>query len=337
MLQVLRELPPGILSRSASELHEVLEGPTLIHLLGERSAPLHVSVLLHGNETTGWSAVRGLLQDFGDTPLPRSLSLFIGNVAAARSEQRVLSGQHDYNRVWNVAGDSQEHQMAQQVIAEMSARRPIASIDIHNTSGPNPHYACISTMERGHLELARRFAQMVIYLQVPSGLHSMAFSQFCPAVTVECGLSGSVDGIVHIRNYLLQCLREDPPEESAVLSEEMEIYCTKARVRIPPGMRFSFQDVEAECRIHPELINHNFRRLAAGTKFGVWAQHSTSRLQVEDEEGQDLYDVYFENRGQEMLVRRPFFLSMLTLHEDIVEQDCLCYLMEPLEPGVVSA
>ena len=104
MLQVLRELPPGILSRSASELHEVLEGPTLIHLLGERSAPLHVSVLLHGNETTGWSAVRGLLQDFGDTPLPRSLSLFIGNVAAARSEQRVLSGQHDYNRVWNVCG-----------------------------------------------------------------------------------------------------------------------------------------------------------------------------------------------------------------------------------------
>ena len=58
---------------------------------------------------------------------------------------------------------------------------------------------------------------------------------------------------------------------------------------------------------------------------------------MEDEEGQDLYDVYFENRGQEMLVRRPFFLSMLTLHEDIVEQDCLCYLMEPLEPGVVSA
>ena len=102
--------------------------------------------------------------------------------------------------------------MAQQVIAEMSARRPIASIDIHNTSGPNPHYACISTMERGHLELARRFAQMVIYLQVPSGLHSMAFSQFCPAVTVECGLSGSVDGhCAYIRNYLLQCLREDPP------------------------------------------------------------------------------------------------------------------------------
>ncbi len=337
MLQILTQIPEGLLSRSASELHEVLTGPTLIHLPGERPELLHVSVLLHGNETTGWLAVREILQDFGDTPLPRALSLFIGNVAAAASAQRVLDGQQDYNRVWDGAGDSPEHQMTREVVAEVSARAPIASIDIHNTSGPNPHYACISTMERAHLDLARRFSSMMIYLQAPNGLHSMAFSQFCPAITVECGLPGSAEGIAHVRDYLLQCLREGMPKASATSSEELEIYRTKARVRIPHGMRFSFQDAEAECRVYPELVEQNFQRLAEGTKFGVWGQPRTPRLDVEGEDGQDLYDVYFENRGQEMLVRRPFFLSMLTLREDIVAQDCLCYLLEPMESGGAPA
>ena len=38
--------------------------------------------------------------------------------------------------------------------------------------------------------------------------------------------------------------------------------------------------------------------------------------------------MYFENRDRQLIVRQPFFLSMLTTREKIVEQDCLCYLME---------
>ncbi|HSS66203.1 MAG TPA: peptidase M14, partial [Gammaproteobacteria bacterium] len=80
MLEIFNHLPGGILEREASRLHEVLEGPALIHVAGRKRRPLYVSVLLHGNETTGWETIRALLKRYPEGALPRSLSLFIGNV-----------------------------------------------------------------------------------------------------------------------------------------------------------------------------------------------------------------------------------------------------------------
>ena len=78
---VYAHLPDGLLERDARRLHEVLPGPSLIHLPGRRPDPLFVSVLLHGNEDTGWLAAREILRKYRESPLPRALSLFIGNVA----------------------------------------------------------------------------------------------------------------------------------------------------------------------------------------------------------------------------------------------------------------
>lgn len=61
--------------------------------------PLFVSMLLHGNETTGLLAVQRLLDKYRDQPLPRALSVFVGNVEAARLGLRRLEGQPDYNRI----------------------------------------------------------------------------------------------------------------------------------------------------------------------------------------------------------------------------------------------
>ncbi len=56
-----------------------------------------MSVLLHGNEDTGWRAIQSVLRAHRATPLPRALLLFVGNVAAARANVRTLPGQEDYN------------------------------------------------------------------------------------------------------------------------------------------------------------------------------------------------------------------------------------------------
>ncbi len=104
MLHQLDQLPADLLQADSRDLHLLLGGPTLIHLPGGREPPLFVSVLLHGNETVGWDAVRGLFQErilrHGELRLPRALSLFIGNVAAAAQGVRHLPDQPDYNRVW---------------------------------------------------------------------------------------------------------------------------------------------------------------------------------------------------------------------------------------------
>ena len=106
MLKQLDHIPSGLLDLPATQLEAVLGGPTLIHLDGRRPEPLLVSVLMHGNETTGWEAVRRLLPHYltGEAELPRALSLFIGNVSAAAVGLRRLDGQPDYNRIWPGCG-----------------------------------------------------------------------------------------------------------------------------------------------------------------------------------------------------------------------------------------
>ena len=100
MLNEINQLPDGLLECPVESLESVLSGPTLIHLPGRRPEPLFVTVLAHGNESTGFYALQALLKKYHDQQLPRALSIFIGNVTAASQGQRFLDGQADYNRVW---------------------------------------------------------------------------------------------------------------------------------------------------------------------------------------------------------------------------------------------
>ena len=99
MLTELHNLPEGILDRDTRSLQDLLGGPTLIHLPGDRQPALFLSVLLHGNETVGWEALRALLRQrlarYGELRLPRALSIFIGNIAAAAAGVRHLPDQPD--------------------------------------------------------------------------------------------------------------------------------------------------------------------------------------------------------------------------------------------------
>jgi hypothetical protein len=76
--------------------------PTSGGICGARRSfePLFVSVLLHGNEDTGWRAIQTILRQHRATILPRPLLLFVGNIEAAKTNVRTLPQQEDYNRAW---------------------------------------------------------------------------------------------------------------------------------------------------------------------------------------------------------------------------------------------
>jgi succinylglutamate desuccinylase len=95
MLTTLDHIPAGFLEASAGGVHQVLPGPTLIHLPGRKPDPLFVSVLLHGNEYTGLKAIQNVLGRYTTSELPRALSIFVGNVKAAAVGLRRLDGQLD--------------------------------------------------------------------------------------------------------------------------------------------------------------------------------------------------------------------------------------------------
>lgn len=327
MFQELDYLPSGLLARDAGALHEVLPGPTLIHLPGRRPAPLFVSVLLHGNEDTGWRAIQALLQAQGAAPLPRALTLFIANVAAARAGVRFLPGQPDYNRVWGAGEASPERDMMHAITATMKRRDVFASVDIHNNTGLNPHYACVRRLEHRSLHLATLFGRTVVYFRKPDGVQTEAFADLCPAVTVECGLAGETGGVQHARDYVMACLRLAEIPSHPVPAHDIDLYRTVAIIKVPPDVSFGFDSDAVDIRFVDDLDRLNFRELPVATILGR-VRSDRVRLEVHDERGRDVFAQFLRVRNGELVTIAPIMPSMFTVNPRAIRDDCLGYLMQ---------
>jgi hypothetical protein len=333
MLQELDHIPAGLLDLPATRLGAALAGPTLIHLQGRRDPPLLVSVLMHGNEPTGWDAARTWLRRYraggGGDELPRSVSLFVGNVAAAAQVMRHLPDQPDYNRVWPgcETGGTREHALMHQVVEIMRRRGVFASVDVHNNTGMNPHYACVNVVDNRFLHLATLFSRTVVYFIRPCGVQSLAMSKLCPAVTLECGKAGQEHGTEHAREYLEACLHLSRHPEHPVAPQDIDLFHTVATVKVPPSVAFSFDGSRADVRFITDLEFLNFRELPAGTAFAEVAGGDVP-LDVRDDQGRDVAPRFFEVADGMLRTRCAVMPSMLTRDTTVVRQDCLCYLME---------
>lgn len=334
MLKELFKLPCGLLEARAEDLLALLGGPTLLHLPGRQPEPLFVCVLTHGNEITGLHALQLLLKDFHDRELPRAMSVLIGNVAAAHRGLRRLENQADYNRVWpgTLTPEVPEALMMQQVVEIMRARTPFASIDIHNNTGINPHYACINHVDNRFLQLAALFSRTVVYFTRPLGVQSMAMSALCPAVTIECGKADQAYGARHARDFLEAVLRLREFPQHAVAAHDVDLFHTVATVLVPETVSFDFGDGGHDLQLVANIDHLNFRELPAGTLLGSVRAGLAAPLDVRDENDQPVFDRYFALEGGALRSARAFMPSMFTLDRRIVRQDCLGYLMERLLP-----
>ena len=313
MLTVYNHLPEGLLQLPAARLHERLPGPCLIHLEGRRPNPLFISVLLHGNEDTGWQAAQAILQKHARSGLPRSLSLFIGNLDAARQGQRRLEGQPDYNRVWPGTPDTglPEFHMMKQVVDDMARRGVFASVDVHNNTGLNPHYACVNELANPFLHLATLFSRTVVYFVRPLGVQS----------------AGSAE---HAASFLEACLNLSEFPVHPVPPQDVDLFHTVATVKVPDALSFGFGAHGLDIDFVPDLDHLNFRELERGAVFGQTRGGGQACLQAIDEDGRDVGAHLFDCSGGQIRLRKPLMPAMLTRDERVIRQDCLCYLMERL-------
>lgn len=331
MLSIFEEMPTGLLQCQARDLHNLLSGPSLIHLQGTRPEPLFISVLLHGNETSGWDAVRSILKAFEGRPLPRSISLFIGNVQAAREGVRHLQDQPDYNRIWKAEGHHLEDVMVRQVLEQMQERDVFACIDIHNNTGRNPHYGCVNRLSTSFFQLATMYSKTVVYFLQPDSVLTVAFANICPAVTIECGKPGEAAGILHVKEFILAALALDHLEENSMIVRDIDLFHTIAIVKLNDEISVGLENAQADLELLAGLDQMNFREIVADTQLAKVHNNAVFPVQARNEFGKDVADRYFKVKNGCLCTRVPVMPAMLTLDLDIIRQDCLCYLMERLD------
>lgn len=331
MLTRLNSIPHGMLDKKAHELHEYLPGPTLISLEGLNKQPLFLSILLHGNEDSGWEALRDLLKAYQDQPLPRALFIFIGNVLAAAKGLRKLDSQTDFNRVWGDS-DADEAIVMQTVLEEVSGLDLFASVDIHNNTGLNPHYACINKLQPEFVNLAKGFSRSIVYFVRPQGVQSIAFSKFCPAVTLECGQPGDQLGIEKAKTFITKLLLQEKLAQQMPEKDDFNLFHTTAIIKIPEQYSFSFDGSQADIEFIQGIERHNFEEIDSGTPLARIASGVDLPFLVLEESGEDIFNDFFILQDGQLFTRKPMMPSMLTDNLTIVRQDCLCYLMERYQP-----
>ncbi|HPE46933.1 MAG TPA: M14 family metallopeptidase [Hyphomonas sp.] len=321
-------LPEALAGISAREIRSVFPNSSLVYIEGERPQPMFVSTLLHGNELTSFSVLQHLERSCRASRPPRSLIVFVGNVDATAAGVRHLDETPDYNRIW-AGGDTPWHAMADEVKNEAMHAGLFASVDIHNNTGDNPLYGCVNVLRSEDLQLAAMFANVGVYYLNPPTTQSMAFSAFCPAITVECGKVGDTKGIAAAIDLVEDVMQLESFSHTPPTADELKIYKTVGRVVLPPDVSFGFGEQGVDLELRPDLETMNFRAMPAGAS---WARSAIADvpLTVLDEHGHDLTDQFFRREGDAVRLVQEAVPSMITRNKDIIRQDCLGYLMRPI-------
>jgi hypothetical protein len=329
-LNILDHVPDGVLTAPLEKLGDHLPGPTLLRIPGRTDPPLFISTLLHGDEPTGFLAVQKLLTKYLQSPEgpPRSIWLFLGNVHAAKTRLRHRDDQPDFNRIWN-GGDRPEHRLADEVKTVARHRGLFACIDIHNTSGKNPHYAAINRLDPACIFLGKLFSDKLVYFIRPDTVLSNAFAEFCPAVTVECGQPGDPKGVDHVHDFVEQCLHLTAIVPRGYRAEDEAIYHSIGRIEIPDHCTIGFDHDRAgrDFAFVENLDSLNFAELPENTLIG-WRYNPRETLSVLDETGKEVGDEFFSYKGEEIRLKRAVVPSMLTTSPYAALDDCLGYLMQ---------
>ena len=321
--------PETLLDVPATDLWRHLRGPTLFYIPGRQSAPVFVTVLLHGNEDTGWRAIQAVLRRHRGTMLPRSLLLFVGNIEAAKANVRTLPQQEDYNRTWpgTPHPDTPCAGLMRRVVEIVRGAGLFASIDLHNNTGHNPHYACVSSLEEAHLNLARLFGRTVLYFTRPVGVQSAALAEICPAVTVECGRAGVAMGVSEAAAFIESVLALRRFPDHPVPAGDLDLMRTYAIIKVPTDASFSCDGSESDFRFRTDLDRLNFSELEPGALFGFVGGNDARQLDVLPGSELAVIEPYFEYVDGAIRLARRAIPAMLTIDPQAVRLDSLGYLM----------
>lgn len=335
-LKIQQQLPDNLLQLPADQLYQHLDNHSLVLLEGKIKRPLFVSLLQHGDETTGWDALRVFLKNHQHR-LPRSLCLYFGNLQAAKHGVRYLPDQVDFNRCWPGNHNSQHPtaKIMREITATVEAMNPFAAVDIHNNTGRNPNYAGINRLDKEFVNLASLFSDTIIHFTSPDGIQSGAFAQFCPSVTLECGKTGTSDGLEQTITFLENITHQASLQQIPGITEHQQVMNIFATVKVKPEVRIKIaEQIDAECdfAIQQDLDFHNFHMLNPGTAFGsVHSDSDLMPLQVTDQLGTDITDRHFAIKNKQVILTKQLMPAMITQSIQAIRMDCLCYLMKPLQ------
>ena len=308
---VRRKFDVTLFDVDAADLHTELDGPTVFDLRRGTKRPFFASTLLHGNETSGWNSIRRFLADSKEA----SLVVLVGNIEAAAQNQRHLPHETDFNRVWR---QDPWRTNLQELLHEVD---PWCGIDIHNNSGPNPHYSVVTNFDSSTLALASMFSDKLIYTEHTKDILGYALSQYCPALTIETGTVDDAES--EARAYELLRILSRMDQVPSKPCRELQTFSTRGIVKV----EHASESKENFPHFDRKLDNKSFQTLTAGTEFVNCIPAGWHVNVMDPADDVDVTDEFIDFRGDRAYLKRDVVLSMFTRNPVLAVQDCVCYFL----------
>jgi hypothetical protein len=308
-----------------------LGGPALIRLRGARPGRVRaLSVLLHGNETSGARALHAWLRA-GRQPLTDVLCL-VGGVRAALQDppltHRFVPGERDLNRCFGAPRDDAPGRLAQAFLRALHAARPDCLIDIHNTSTPGPAFAVAPHEDPAHEALAALFCRNLVITDLALGALMDLSGDPCPTVTIECGASADPAADAIAREGLQRYLLEERVPGALPEHPGLELFHHPVRLELEPGTRIAWGDAPvpgADLTVARGLERLNFSTTTPALALGWLGPRGLAPLRVRDGSGRDLRERWFRNDAGCLRATLPLRLFMITASAEMALGDCLLY------------
>ena len=327
----LHSLPEGFFDITTANIRSLFPNPTLIQLDGKDKNFLFISILLHGNEYSGLRVMQHVLAEYANR-LPRSILLFIGNVRAAEANLRHLPDQLDYNRCWpgTLMEPNPTTQMMRRIIEIAHGLPLFAAIDIHNNTGKNPHYACITDPNARNQNLAASFNRIAMVYK-HKGVSTLAFDGICPAATLECGLPGDPQGIEHACRLVEELLTLDELSTHTPTREQLHLVESHLNVHIPRHVSYEFDlAANVDLAFEHDIESHNFRLIDPQHVFGY--TRVDRPMQILDADNHDVTDEVLRIEQGKIYFNQTLMPAMITRDKLVIQQDCLCHLLQDYLP-----
>ena len=317
-------------TNSVEEMLRYLSAPTWIFLPGKSHQSCRlITTLLHGNEPSGSHAIYRLIKE-NFRPVVDTWIL-IASISTALTEpifsRRVINGNQDINRCFNAPWLTDVELLAEQIIKDITDFKADAVIDIHNTSGDGPGFSVSTSSSESHVKIAGLFSNTLVITNFKLGaLMEVDFN--CPILTIECG--GNKSQLSHsfayggIRKYL------SITDLSRIkITNDIHYYRHPIRLELKKGYQLTYgteYQKDSDITLCHSIEEQNFGTTYPNKRLGWLGGNTLKCLQAIDSNGNDLVDLYFENKNGELYTRSPLHLFMVTTNHSIAETDCLFYL-----------
>lgn len=322
---------PSELGNSPEEFIRKLSEATMIIVEGtNKHLTRGLVTLLHGNEPSGIRALHKRLKS-GVKPLC-NLVCFVPSIPAATIEplfkHRVFPGQRDMNRCFLPPYSDEPGQLAEEILQIFAQYQPECIIDIHNTSGHSPDFGVVTFEDTSHEALVSLFSERLIITDLRLGALMETSTQRCPVVTIECGGAKDPAADVIAEKGLDKYLNQ-----SNVLELEhghhLDLYRHPVRLELAPDCVIAYSEgyvLGTDLTVPSEVDKFNFGEVERGTLIGwLGNKRGVDCISVKDSQGFDVFDQYFEVKGNQLLTAQPLKLFMITTRPDIAVGDCLLY------------